>query len=31
LNGLDHIGLTLEKQKSIDAFENKTQAARPWL
>jgi 3-isopropylmalate/(R)-2-methylmalate dehydratase small subunit len=31
LNGLDHIGLTLEKQKSIDAFENKSQAARPWL
>jgi 3-isopropylmalate/(R)-2-methylmalate dehydratase small subunit len=31
LNGLDHIGLTLEKQESIDAFENKTQAARPWL
>jgi len=31
LNGLDHIGLTLEKQKSIDAFENKTQAAKPWL
>jgi 3-isopropylmalate/(R)-2-methylmalate dehydratase small subunit len=31
LNGLDNIGLTLEKQKAIDAFENKTQAVRPWL
>jgi 3-isopropylmalate/(R)-2-methylmalate dehydratase small subunit len=31
LNGLDNIGLTLEKQKAIDAFEEKMQAARPWL
>jgi 3-isopropylmalate/(R)-2-methylmalate dehydratase small subunit len=31
LNGLDNIGLTLEKQKAIDAFEKKTQATRPWL
>jgi 3-isopropylmalate/(R)-2-methylmalate dehydratase small subunit len=31
LNGLDNIGLTLEKQQAIDAFENKTQTARPWL
>jgi 3-isopropylmalate/(R)-2-methylmalate dehydratase small subunit len=31
LNGLDNIGLTLEKQKAIDAFEEKTQAVRPWL
>ena len=31
LNGLDNIGLTLEKQKAIDAFEEKTQTARPWL
>ena len=31
LNGLDNIGLTLEKQKAIDAFEKKAQAARPWL
>jgi len=30
LNGLDNIGLTLEKQKSIDAFEERAQAARPW-
>jgi 3-isopropylmalate/(R)-2-methylmalate dehydratase small subunit len=31
LNGLDNIGLTLEKQKAIDAFEEKTQTTRPWL
>ncbi len=31
LNGLDNIGLTLEKDKSIKAFEEKTGAARPWL
>jgi 3-isopropylmalate/(R)-2-methylmalate dehydratase small subunit len=31
LNGLDNIGLTLEKQKSIEAFEQKSHAARPWL
>jgi 3-isopropylmalate/(R)-2-methylmalate dehydratase small subunit len=31
LNGLDDIGLTLQKKPSIDAFEAKTQAARPWL
>ncbi len=31
LNGLDNIGLTLEKQKAIDAFERKARAARPWL
>jgi 3-isopropylmalate/(R)-2-methylmalate dehydratase small subunit len=31
LNGLDNIGLTLEKQEAIDAFEEKTQTARPWL
>jgi 3-isopropylmalate/(R)-2-methylmalate dehydratase small subunit len=30
LNGLDNIGLTLEKQELIDAFEAKTQTARPW-
>ena len=29
LNGLDEIGLTLEKQAAIDAFEQKL-AARPW-
>lgn len=31
LNGLDNIGLTLEKAGSIDAFEEKNQTARPWL
>ena len=31
LNGLDNIGLTLEKQKAIDAFEEKAHIARPWL
>jgi 3-isopropylmalate/(R)-2-methylmalate dehydratase small subunit len=30
LNGLDGIGLTLEKAKAIDAFEQKAAAARPW-
>jgi 3-isopropylmalate/(R)-2-methylmalate dehydratase small subunit len=31
LNGLDDIGLTLQKKTAIDSFETKTQAARPWL
>jgi 3-isopropylmalate/(R)-2-methylmalate dehydratase small subunit len=30
LNGLDDIGLTLEKAPSIDAFEKKNADARPW-
>ena len=30
LNGLDDIGLTLEKVASIDSFEAKTGVARPW-
>ena len=30
LNGLDDIGLTLEKVVSIDSFEAKAGAARPW-
>lgn len=30
LNGLDDIGLTLEKAVSIDSFEAKAGAARPW-
>jgi 3-isopropylmalate/(R)-2-methylmalate dehydratase small subunit len=30
LNGLDDIGLTLEKAASIDAFEKENAAARPW-
>jgi len=30
LNGLDDIGLTLEKAASIDSFEAKAATARPW-
>ena len=30
LNGLDNIGLTLEKREQIEAFEAKAQTARPW-
>jgi 3-isopropylmalate/(R)-2-methylmalate dehydratase small subunit len=31
LNGLDDIGLTLKKSSHIDAFEQKSAAAHPWL
>ena len=31
LNGLDNIGLTLEKDASIAAFEKSTAVSRPWL
>ncbi|MBT2131619.1 3-isopropylmalate dehydratase small subunit [Aliiroseovarius lamellibrachiae] len=31
LNGLDDIGLTMEKKASIDAFEAQASAARPWV
>ena len=31
LNGLDDIGLTLEKAKSIDSFETKQAVSQPWL
>ncbi|WP_084861716.1 3-isopropylmalate dehydratase small subunit [Salibaculum halophilum] len=31
LNGLDDIGLTLEKAPAIDAFEEKMRAERPWV
>ncbi|MGQ0663730.1 MAG: 3-isopropylmalate dehydratase small subunit [Pseudomonadota bacterium] len=31
LNGLDDIGLTLQKAKAIDSFEARQKAARPWL
>ena len=31
LNGLDDIGLTMEKSASIDAFEKDYQAAMPWV
>ena len=30
LNGLDDIGLTMEKASSIEAYEKKSAAARPW-
>lgn len=30
LNGLDDIGLTLEKASAIDAYEKKAASARPW-
>ena len=30
LNGLDDIGLTMQKAPSIDAFESKASVARPW-
>jgi len=31
INGLDDIGLTLEKANSIAAYEEKTKTARPWF
>jgi 3-isopropylmalate/(R)-2-methylmalate dehydratase small subunit len=31
INGLDDVGLTLQKEKAIDAFEAKRKAATPWL
>ncbi|MGR3362763.1 MAG: 3-isopropylmalate dehydratase small subunit, partial [Maritimibacter harenae] len=31
LNGLDDIGLTLEKKASIDAYEAKLAQERPWV
>jgi len=31
LNGLDDIGLTMEKAASIDSYERKQSAAQPWL
>ncbi|MFT4014135.1 MAG: 3-isopropylmalate dehydratase small subunit [Paracoccus sp. (in: a-proteobacteria)] len=31
LNGLDDIGLTMEKSPSIDAFENRMAQSRPWI
>ncbi|MEL6298242.1 MAG: 3-isopropylmalate dehydratase small subunit [Pseudomonadota bacterium] len=31
IDGLDDIGLTMQKDKSIDAYEEKAGAARPWL
>jgi 3-isopropylmalate/(R)-2-methylmalate dehydratase small subunit len=31
LNGLDDVGLTLQKEASIDSFEARRKAAQPWL
>jgi 3-isopropylmalate/(R)-2-methylmalate dehydratase small subunit len=31
LNGLDGIGLTMEKEPAIDAYEERRHAERPWL
>jgi 3-isopropylmalate/(R)-2-methylmalate dehydratase small subunit len=31
LNGIDDIGLTLQKDKKIDAFEEKRKLTQPWL
>jgi 3-isopropylmalate/(R)-2-methylmalate dehydratase small subunit len=31
LNGLDDIGLTLQKKPSIDSYESTVKAARPWV
>lgn len=31
LNGLDEIGLTLEKDRHIDTYEEKASAERPWV
>ncbi|MFZ4807405.1 MAG: 3-isopropylmalate dehydratase small subunit [Hyphomicrobiaceae bacterium] len=31
LNGLDNIGLTMQKQKSIETYETKAATERPWL
>jgi 3-isopropylmalate/(R)-2-methylmalate dehydratase small subunit len=31
LNGLDDIGLTMEKSKKIDGFEHRAARSRPWL
>ena len=31
INGLDDIGLTMEKAASIDSYEAKAATARPWV
>jgi 3-isopropylmalate/(R)-2-methylmalate dehydratase small subunit len=31
LNGLDDIGLTLQKKSAIETYESKLKAARPWI
>jgi 3-isopropylmalate/(R)-2-methylmalate dehydratase small subunit len=30
LNGLDGVGLTMEKRDTIDAYEKKAAVSRPW-
>ena len=30
MNGLDDIGITLQKEKSIKSYEEKTASSRPW-
>jgi len=31
LNGLDEVGLTMEKHDKIESFEERSKAARPWV
>ena len=31
MNGLDDIGLTMEKAKNIQSYEDKAATSRPWL
>ena len=31
INGLDDIGLTMQKQSNIDDFEKKREAEKPWI
>jgi 3-isopropylmalate/(R)-2-methylmalate dehydratase small subunit len=31
MNGLDDIGLTMEKATAIDSFETQAAQARPWV
>ena len=31
LNGLDDVGLTMEKEAKIGAYEKKIKASQPWL
>jgi 3-isopropylmalate/(R)-2-methylmalate dehydratase small subunit len=31
LNGLDDVGLTLEKASAIDSFESRAKVLRPWV
>ena len=31
INGLDYIGLTMEKEENIDDFEKRRAAEQPWV